>query len=691
MANFILEIGTEELPARFLRNENKDLLESFARALDEAGLEYGEIETMSTPRRLALFCGELAERQKSSEEIVNGPPLAAAYQADGEPSRALLGFMKSHNLKKEDIFINKTSRGEYVAARKAAGGRSAIELLSEICPAVLAGLRFPKRMRWGAHSLPYARPIRWILALYGEEIVPFEFGPVKSGRLTYGHRIHGPGPFEIDSADGWLEACASKGKVIPNAVKRREMIIAAGDLAAAKAGGRVVWREDLLDEVCGLAELPVPILGDFDPAYLEIPEEVLLTSMQSHQKSFGLRGDNGELLPHFLTVLNLEPEDPLLVKKGWERVLRARLEDARFFWRTDLADNFDNWLAKLENVIYIGPLGSMGDKSRRLAKLSRKLAESLSVADADLAERAGRLAKADLVSGMVGEFDTLQGIMGGIYAEKAGEDPRAAQAIREQYLPQGPDSPLPESDLGAVLSLADKADSLAGCFGLGMIPGGAADPNGLRRCAIGVIRALLDKNWDLKTSELFEAARELYGEKNWKLSPEEASARLMDFIGARLRAYYISQGYDTPMVDAVLAAGFDAVADSKARLDALSAFASTPAFLDSARVLKRVENISREAASDKESWREDLLEEEAEKALAAKLAETLPILEERLKKGEYAKTLAELENLKGPVNDFFDKVMVNCEDQAVKQNRLRLLRALAKPFRTIANFALLQV
>ncbi len=691
MADFILEVGTEELPARFLDAEKRELLENFLKALDEYRLEHGEVLCMATPRRLVLIVKNVSEKQKSAEEIITGPPLAAAYQPDGTPSRALLGFMKGHGLKMENIFSQKTPKGEYVAARKQTGGKDAQDILAEICPSVLAGLHFPKRMRWGDHSLAYARPIRWILALYGQDVVPFTFGPISSDRLTYCHRVHGAGPFAVDSAEEWRNICGVNGHIVPDDQERKEIIISTGNKAAEQIGGKIVWKDSLLDEVSGLVEQPVTILGNFDPSYLEIPEEVLLTSMESHQKSFGLRGENGELLPYFLTVLNLRPDNPDLVKKGWERVLKARLEDARFFWRTDLADNFDNWLTKLENVIYIGPLGSMGEKSRRLEKLCSWLAEDIIPEQKDAAARAGRLAKADLVSGMVGEFDTLQGIMGGIYARHSGEDSNVANAIREQYLPQGPDSPLPQSDPGAILSIADKADALAGCFGLNMIPGGMADPNGLRRAALGIIRVLLDKKWNIRISALFENARKLYGDKNWKLSPEETLTHLLDFIRARLRAHYISRGYDTPIVDAVLANGVENIADSQARLESLASFAASPDFLESVRILKRIENITRNAAADIPGWDENLLVEDAEKALAAKLSEILPTLDNYRQEGKYDQILAELESLKDVVNNFFDKVMVNSEDQNLKRNRIRLLRALVRPFETVADFTLLQV
>lgn len=433
---------------------------------------------MSTPRRAAVLIEDMNPVQKHKEEVVFGPPTRAAYAADGAPTKALEGFARTHGLTVDDVFRVQTEKGEYVAVRKRMGGGAAKDLLARVCPAIITALPFAKRMRWGAHAFAYARPLHWILALLDADVVPFSVGPVISGRETRGHRIHGPGPFAVEHANQYLTVVADSCAVTLDPAERRRAIVQSGEAQACHVGGQVLWKNSLLDEVQGLSEHPVPLLGDFDPAYLEVPREVLLTSMESHQKSFGVENREGGLLPHFLTVLNLTPEDTELVKRGWERVLRARLEDARFFWRADLRENFELWLEKLDQVIFIGALGSMGDKTRRLETLCRWLAERCAPKFTAQAARAGRLSKADLVTGLVGEFDSLQGVMGGIYAERKGEPQAVANALKEQYLPAGPDSPLPQCALGALLSLADKADTLAGCFGLGMIPTGAADPNG---------------------------------------------------------------------------------------------------------------------------------------------------------------------------------------------------------------------
>ncbi|WP_411330483.1 glycine--tRNA ligase subunit beta [Desulfovibrio desulfuricans] len=694
MATFVLEIGSEELPSRFLAPEEGELASRFSGALDEAGLEYGALRVMSTPRRAVVIIENLNPVQVEREEVVSGPPVRVAYDAEGKPTKALEGFVRTNACALEDVFRVETDKGEYVAVRKRTGGAPAAGLLADICPAVITALSFQKRMHWGSYSLAYARPLRWILALLDDAVVPFTVGPMTSGRETSGHRIHGAGPFAVAHANEFLATLAGPCAITIDPAQRRNVIIDGGNAQAAAAGGKVLWKDSLLDEVQGLAEHPVPLLADFDPAYLEVPREVLLTSMESHQKSFGIEGATGELLPHFLTVLNITPEDMGVVKRGWERVLRARLEDARFFWQADLRDTFDHWLQKLDTVIFIGGLGSMGDKTRRLEALCRWLAESCAPELADDAARAGRLSKADLVSGLVGEFDTLQGIMGGIYAGRKGESKAVAEALGEQYLPAGPDSPLPKSLAGALLSMADKADTLAGCFGLGMIPTGAADPNGLRRCALGIIRIMLEFGLAVDVRQFFAMAQQLYGDRQWKLAPHEALDKLMEFFAARLRNYFMSQGQDTLLVDAALGAGAEDVKDCGARLAALAAFSQAEDYEAAVQTFKRVANILRKQGQAEElsdHWDPALLREDAEKALASTLEEMLPRLDALWAAHDHAAALACLSAVRPAVDAFFAGVMVMCDDADLRRNRLSMLRGLGSRFARLADFSALQM
>ncbi len=442
----------------------------------------------------------------------------------------------------------------------------------------------------------------------------------------------------------------------------------------------------------------MPILGDFDPSFLELPSIVLLTSMETHQKSFGVEGADGTLLPHFLTVSNVDSLEPELVKKGWERVLRARLEDARFYWNTDMKASFDIWKEKLDHVIFLWPLGSMGDKCRRLSELCRWLASHPGVTRAcsvnpESAAVAGRCAKADLVSQMVGEFDTLQGIMGGIYGHKMGLDGTAADAIAEQYLPAGPDTPVPATDLGALLSMADKADTLVGCFGLGNIPTGAADPFALRRCALGIARILMEKGYRVPAAELFAKAQSLYAEGiRWKLEKAEALAKLNEFFAGRVKNLFLTQGNDTLLVEAVMNAGCDDVWAASRRLAALVAESGKPGFADNAQTFKRVANILRkQGAGAPCSFSRELLAEEPEKALADALDAMTARFDALWAEDRFDELLALMDGVRPTVDAFFNGVMVMAEEEKVRANRLGLLQVLLSRMGRLADFSALQM
>ncbi len=693
MLSFILEIGTEEVPARFLPGLEKELVERFSAALDKEGVPHGPLTAKATPRR-AVLQAELAAGSEEREELVTGPPVKVAYDAQGAFTKAAEGFAKTQGVALDALFTQKTDKGEYLAARKKTGGVGTQEILAAICPEIITALPFPKRMHWAADPFTYARPLRWVLALLDHVCVSFTVGRVTSGNQTHGHRVHGPGPFTVAHAKDYAGLLRDSCQVTVDGAERQEAVVTGGDALAKAAGGRVLWKDSLLQEVAGLTEHPVPLLGGFDPSFLEIPREVLLTSMESHQKSFGLEGADGKLLPHFLTVLNISPPDEALVRKGWERVLRARLEDARFFWKSDLAAKADDWLASLDSVIFLAPLGSMGDKTRRLEKLCARLAEVCGCISPEEAARAGRLSKADLVSGMVGEFDTLQGVMGGIYARKRGEPESVALALAEQYLPAGPETPVPASRGGALLSLADKADTLAGCFGLGMIPTGAMDPYALRRAALGIARIILEQNLELDVRELFRGALELYGERKWKLAPEDALEKLMEFFTLRLKNLFMGQGTPTLLVEAAIGSSARDARRAKARLDALAAFSATEAFAPAVLTFKRVANIVRKEEQERAlapEYSASLLQEDAEKALADALETIAPRFDTLWAEDKYEDLLTLLGELRPKVDAFFDGVMVMAEDKELRRNRLGLLKALEERFGRLADFTALQM
>ena len=698
MSHFVLEIGTEELPARFLKSLESELRGRFGALFNESGLSYEQITADCTPRRAVLHVRGLLPATPVREEIVLGPALRAAYDAEGNPTKAALGFARGQGVDPSALLRRETPKGVYVAARRQTGGQSASSIISSAAPGIIASLPFAKRMHWGQDRFLFARPLRWIVALMDKDIVPFSVAGVQSGRMTTGHRVMGRGPFSVPDADAFDAVLAERCRVVLSAEERRSIITSAGDKLAAAAGGSVLWKDSLLSEVCGLCEHPVPVLGGFDPSFLELPPEVLLTSMETHQKSFGVADGSGRLLPCFLTVSNLDSLESELVKKGWERVLRARLEDARFYWKTDLKASFDVWQEKLDHVIFLGPLGSMGDKCRRLSLLCRWLAEHPGVAasckvDSGSAAIAGRAAKADLVSQMVGEFDTLQGVMGGIYGRMMGLDPSAADAIAEQYLPAGPDSPVPSTDLGALLSMADKADTLAGCFGLGNIPTGAADPFALRRCALGIARIIMEKGYRLPVGEFFAKAQSLYSEDiRWKLDKETALAKLMEFFEGRVKNYFLTRGTDTLLVEAALGAGCQDVWAASARLSALEEESRKPDFAETAQTFKRVSNILRkQGAEAPAAYRRELVREKPEIDLADAMESMAAGFDALWDEDRFAELFAMLGGVRPAVDAFFDGVMVMDNDPEVRANRLGMLRVLLSRMEKLADFSALQM
>jgi glycyl-tRNA synthetase beta chain len=693
MRHFVLEIGVEEMPARFLPLLDRELAERFSAQLSEAGLEFGPVATASTPRRLVVDITGLADVQKVEEIVVSGPPARIAFDADGNPTKAGLGFAKSQNVEFDQIYVEKTDKGEYLALKKTVGGRKAVEILAEISAAILPGLTFPKKMQWMGKECTFGRPVRWIMAMLDDTVVPFVFAGLTASNQTRGHRVMGPGPFAVPHADDYARVLVEEGKVILSAEDRKQTIRQEGDRLAREVGGRVEWSQSLLDQVANLVESPRAMLGGFHEKFLELPAEVLLTSMETHQKSFGLRGADGKLLPYFLTAANIESREPALVRKGWERVLRARLEDARFFWEADCAATFDHWLEKLDKVIFIGPLGTMGDKTRRLEKLCAFIAAKVAPELAESMARAGRLSKADLVSEMVYEFDDLQGKMGGIYARMKGESQDVAQALYEQYLPAGQDSPLPSSMAGAILSLADKLDNLAGCFGLGMVPTGAADPYALRRCALGVCRIILEMGLTLDIAALLREAQKGYAGVSWKFGEEETLEKLMEFFAQRLRAYWNGQGIETLVIEAAMAPGFSDINDTWLRVSALAEFSRESDFEASVLTFKRAANIIRKQADQdlSGSVREELLEGDAEKSFWDTLRRIEPVWAELASRADYPQMLLRLKELRPAVDGFFDGVMVMCEDPALRANRLNLLYRLVTTLGRVADFGKFQV
>ena len=702
MPAFILEIGTEELPARFLDNAQAELATKVGDTLTENGVAFSGLQSYATPRRLVLYIEDLAVTSLAKEEVVIGPPVKAAFDVGGRPTRAAEGFAKTHGVTLDDVFTQETEKGAYLAVRKTVGGGATHDILASVCSPIIASLSFPKRMSWGSSSFTFARPLRWILAMHGDQIIPFTVGLITSGNYTCGHRVHGPGPFALADASQYFTVVAEKGGVIVSNKERRATIKQQANALVEAKNGVVLWKESLLDEVQGLCEHPVPILGTFDPSFLEVPREVLLTSMESHQKSFGVESASGSLLPYFVTVLNITPLDYALVQKGWERVLRARLEDARFFWKTDRAASFDGWLTALDSVIFLAPLGSMGDKTKRISALCGWLAENLGYAlphtavSKEDAMRAGRLSKADLVSEMVKEFDTLQGIMGGIYASHANENDVVSTAIAEQYLPAGPDSPVPSSLCGAIVSIADKADTLAGCFGLGMVPSGTADPYALRRAVLGIARIVQEKGLRLNLQDLFAQAVSGYGNLAWKVLPEQSLPRLQEFFTQRLKNHYIAAGHETLIAEACLLASANDIWSTTLRIEAMTKQSKTAEFEPAVLTFKRLANIIKKQTQDSGTvltgkYNSALLQEQAEKDLASAYEAMATQFDALWNQENYADLFAVILEVRPVVDAFFENVMVMCDDEAIRANRLNLLFAVVDRIAKLADFSALQI
>lgn len=694
MSDFVLEIGTEEIPARFLDDTQKELLNRFTTALTAEELPYKEIQTYASPRRATVYIKDLAPQQEVKEETFLGPAKKIAYNEDGSLSKAAQGFARGHKVNAEDIFLVETEKGTYIAVKKQVGGMSAKEVLEKICPQIIIALPFAKKMRWHTYSLAYARPIHSLLALLDAEILNFSVGEIHSSNKINGHRIHGVQEKEVPSAGDYFSSIEEQS-ILLNAEKRKEYIVEKGNTLAPQ--GKILWKDSLLDEVKGLVEFPLPLLADFDPSFLELPREVLLTSMESHQKSFGVEDKEGKLLPHFLTVLNLQPKDINIVKKGWERVLKARLEDARFFWNTDNAvinsAGFDTWLEKLEKVIFLGPLGSMGDKSRRIEKLAKHFAEKLNL-NPELAGEAGRYAKADLVSSMVNEFDTLQGIMGGIYAQRI-QKKEVGNAIRDHYLPAGPETEVPQNDYAALISLCDKTDTLVGLFGLNNIPSGTADPYALRRNALGVARILRDKNWSIDIQNLFEVAYSFYAENiKWKLSKEATLEKLLDFYHARVKNLFLTEGNDPLFVDAIMSAEHIYMASRANSLNTLIAFSKHANYITTVQSFKRITNIIRKQALNytlTDNINVALFENASEKDLYAHTQNYLVAFDKAYEAQNFNICFELLTEISPLIDTFFDSSMIMAEDEAVRQNRLNLLATIQRPLTKIADFTALNI
>lgn len=680
--DLFLEIGCEEIPAGFVPKAMADLELLIKKEFDSARIEYGEIVTLGTPRRLVLAVKGVAERQPDAELTAMGPAKAHAFDADGNPTKAAQGFARGQGIDVSQLKIVNTEKGEYLAAVKSEIGRETAELLPELLPRLIGNIPFKKSMRWADFDVRFARPIHWIVALFDGKVVPFSFGNIESGSASRGHRFMANTSFPVRDLAHYLEEC-ERHFVIPDPNKRKEIIRAEIDRVAKQAKGNVLPDEALLEQVSYLVEYPSAVHGTFSPDFLVVPREVLITSMREHQRYFSLVDDEGKLLPGFITINNTITEDPQVVVKGNERVLRARLSDARFFFDEDHKVRLESRVESLKSVVYQAKLGTSYEKMERFRELGKRLAQRLNPAVEKQVERAATLCKADLVSGMVGEFPEVQGIMGREYALHDGEEPAVANAIAEHYLPTQAGGELPASDIGAFVSLADKMDTICGCFSVGLIPTGSADPYALRRSALGIINIILDKGYREPLSGFVKASLDLLAAKATR-PIAEVQKDVLDFFRGRF-VNLMADRFPSDAVEAVVSVSFDDLVEAAAKIEALAGFRNRDDFGPLAVAFKRVCNIVKDGVDAPVSA--ELFQEEAEGGLHQALNQVTGKVSGALEKADYLAALTEIATLKPAVDLFFEKVMVMAEDERVRQNRLALLTAIARLFGRLADFS----
>jgi glycyl-tRNA synthetase beta chain len=679
----LLEIGTEEIPAGLTPTALKSLADLMIKELGALEASFGELRTLGTPRRLVISVRDVSEFQKETVERRLGPPKHLAFDTSGNPTKAAVGFAKSLGVRTEDLETVSTDRGEYLCSvRRRKGGKTS-DSLKKMLPRVITSIPFLKSMRWGDSALRFVRPIHWILALFDGQVIPFQLEEVESGDLTYGHRFMGPGPFKVKSFDHYLKTL-QKAWVIADPGKRKSMIEEGIGEAAQRVTGRILLDSGLLDEVTFLVEYPVIVLGEFEKDFLSLPKEVIVHAMEDHQRYFPVVDSEGTILPHFVCVSNTRATDMDVVKRGNERVLRARLSDARFFYQEDTKLSLEKRVDALKNVVFQTKLGTSFEKVMRFRSLARFLARKLEPEIEKAVDRAALLCKADLVTGMVGEFPSLQGIIGREYALLSGEPEGVAKAIAEHYLPAFAGDRLPSSPVGDFVSIADKLDTITGCFGVGLTPTGAGDPFGLRRQALGILNILLEKRYRISLSEIIAESLKLLGEKT-ELPPGQIANSVREFFKNRFGNFLISRNNPQDVVEAALEAEFDDVADSHDRIAALVEIKGTKEFIPLAAAFKRVVNITKDHAGREVAA--SLCHEKAEIALHEKILEVTEKVDELLTARDYRGALGLLTKLKKPVDSFFDQVLVMDKDERIRRNRLALLGRIVDLFSRIADFS----
>ena len=684
--NFLVEIGTEELPPKALKTLATSFADNVEAELNQAGLIFDKIEWFAAPRRLAVKVLNLATQQPSKEIEKRGPAVSAAFDAEGKPTKAAEGWARGCGITVEQAARIATDKGEWLVHRAKIEGQPTKNLLNDIVANALAKLPIPKPMRWADKTVQFIRPVHTVTMLLGDELIEGEILGVASARTIRGHRFLGEKEFDIQHADQYPQLLREKGSVVADFNERKAEILAKSQAKATALGGVADIEESLLEEVTSLVEYPNVLAAKFEERFLAVPAEALVYTMKGDQKYFPIYDKDGKLLPHFIFVSNINPEDPTAIIEGNEKVVRPRLTDAEFFFKTDLKQKLVDRLPRLETVLFQQQLGTLKDKTDRIEQLAGEIAKQIG-ADEAKAKRAGLLSKCDLMTNMVFEFTDTQGVMGMHYARHDGEDEEVAVALNEQYMPRFAGDELPKSLVASAAALADKFDTLTGIFGIGQAPKGSADPFALRRAALGALRIIVEKNLPLDLEDLVKKSAALFGDK---LTNQNVVADVVDFMLGRFRAWYQDEGIAVDVIQAVLARRPTRPADFDARVHAVSHFRT----LDSAEALaaanKRVSNILAKADAAIGEINLAACVEPAEKALAEAVLALRTEVQPLIAKGDYTAVLDKLANLRAPVDNFFDNVMVNAEDPALRQNRLAILNTLQGLFLQVADISVLQ-
>ena len=685
--DLLIEIGTEELPPKALRRLSLAFADEMAKGLDSASIEPEKIHVYATPRRLALLLKALPTAQRDRETTRRGPAVAAAFDDEGCATQAAIGFAKSCGVEVEELDQLETKKGSWLSFRAIEKGQPTAALIPGLDSRALAALPIPKRMRWGDRDDEFVRPVHWVVLLFGDEVIDATILGIKAGRSTHGHRFHHPEAIYLAEPEAYLPILETEGHVLADYAARQEAIRAQVIEQANTLGGEAIVDDELLNEVTALVEWPVAISGRFDEAFLEVPSEALISSMQDHQKYFPVVDAGGKLLPHFITVANLISTDPAQIQAGNERVIRPRLADAAFFWNQDRKQPLEERADRLRSMVFQKQLGTLFDKKERISELAGRIAKLIGD-QPEHAERAAQLCKCDLLTSMVNEFPELQGIMGRYYATHDGEADAVATAIEEHYLPRFAGDDLPATATGQAVALADRLDSMVGIFATGQQPTGVKDPFALRRAALGVIRICIEQQLDLDLETLLNAAADALGHK---IDARSAVDEVFGYIMDRLLGYYQDKGVDIDLIDAVLATRPTRLLDLEQRIKACQAFRSLPEASSLTAANKRISNILKKTDEViPEQVDISLLVDNAEKKLATVLndlnTEVVPLMEA----GDYTPALTRLAALRESVDAFFDEVMVMVDDDALRANRLALLRNLGSLFLRVADLSRLQ-